>query len=97
MKFNAKPVDCNGMSLSCYVDGISMSSVLKEFPEGRMIGYYDEEKGYDDDEVGFVSSTGEEFYVYARFGHVRVGSRNGFNDPTAEELAKFLKEMIRSK
>jgi hypothetical protein len=53
-EFAPRPVNVNGMSLTAYVDGVTMASVVARFGEGLMIGYGDDEKGYDGREVGFV-------------------------------------------
>lgn len=92
MKFTAKPVDRNGMSLTCYVEKVSMTKLLEKLPEGKMEGYFEPEKGYEEDELGFESETGETFYVYSRWNQVRIGSVNGFQTDAALELVKYLQQ-----
>jgi hypothetical protein len=96
MKFTATQVDVNGMSLAHYVDDISMNDILNHFPEGRMKGYYDYEKGYDNDEVGFEDEVGNQYYVYSRYGHVRIGNRDGFDSASCKELEGFIKNALKS-
>jgi len=73
----ATRVDINGFGLICLVDHVKMEDVLERYPEGRMEGFDEPERGYDQDEVGFRdSATGEEFYVYSRWDRVRIGGRN---------------------
>lgn len=97
-EFAPRPVDVNGMSLSQYADGVSMQAVADRFSLGLMEGYSDSEKGYDGLEVGFVHlPTGTEFYVYARWGQVRVGCRRDDRrdaDNLAEELAQYIQQTV---
>ena len=97
-EFAPRPVNVNGMSLTAYVDGVTMASVVARFGEGLMIGYEDDEKGYDGREVGFVHlPTGLEFYVYARWGQVRVGCRRDDRrdaDNLAAELAQYIQQTV---
>lgn len=87
--FVAQKIDINGTHLVAYVDGLSQSTLLKKFPEGRMEGYYDPTKGYEDDDVGFVCvETGEIFNVYSRWGSVRIGALD--NSETVQHLIRFL-------
>lgn len=96
MKFEAKPVSINGMSLVARVEGVYISSIVALFPEGKMEGYYDPETGYNHQwEVGFVHESGAEFYVYSRWNTVRIGSRG--NDSLARDLAEFLKNSVSLK
>jgi hypothetical protein len=94
-EFAPRPVNVNGMSLTAYVDGVTMASVVARFGEGLMIGYEDDEKGYDGREVGFVHlPTGLEFYVYARWDAVRVGCRQDERTDAvslSEELSRYLR------
>jgi hypothetical protein len=96
MQFTAKQVDSNGMSLAHYIDGLSMDDILDRFPEGRMEGYYDHEKGYDNDEVGFEDENGNQYYVYARYGHVRIGDRDGFDSKNCKELENFIRASLKN-
>jgi len=65
-----------------------MKDILERYPEGRMEGFDDPDRGYDQDEVGFVDAdTGEEFYVYARYGRVRIGGRGQGVSEAVERLA----------
>ena len=75
--FVPRQIDTHGTCLAAYADGISQDALLRAFPAGRMEGYYEPEKGYDQDDVGFECvETGEVFNVYARWGAVRVGAHN---------------------
>ena len=97
MAFVAKHINNHMFSFRTYVKHVNMDSLLEQYPEGRMDGCYEPERGYDRDEIGFVDEeTGEEFYVYSRFGRVRVGGPTGVN---AERLALYLqanaKELVK--
>lgn len=61
-----KSVNVNGFSLACYLPGITMQQVFNAFPEARVEGYFDDEKGYTEDEALFSTSDGDQFYVYSR-------------------------------
>lgn len=95
-EFAPRPVNVNGMSLTAYVDGVTMTSVVARFRDGLMIGYVDDEKGYDGQEVGFVHlPTGLEFYVYSRWDAVRVGCRQDERIDAvslSEELSRYLRQ-----
>ena len=95
MQFKATPVNVNGMSLSAYAEDLDMAILLKRFPEGVMSGYLNEEIGYYSDELGFLAEDGKVYYVYSRFGHVRIGSPEGFSSSGAKELISFLKSSIK--
>ena len=84
----AAQVNTNGFGLRCLVEHVKMKDILERYPEGRMEGFDDPDRGYDQDEVGFVDvDTGEEFYVYARYGRVRIGGRGQGTSPVVERLA----------
>jgi hypothetical protein len=84
----ATKVDTNGFGLRCLVEHVKMKDILERYPEGRMEGFDDPDRGYDQDEVGFVDAdTGEEFYVYARYGRVRIGGRGQGISDVVERLA----------
>jgi len=94
-EFAPRPVNVNGMSLTAYVDGVTMASVVARFRDGLIIGYVDDEKGYDGQEVGFVHlPTGLEFYVYSRWDAVRVGCRQN-ERPDAVSLSEALSRYLR--
>jgi len=64
MKIKANnTINVNGFpfagKLSC-----TLNQVLQAFPKGRMEGYEDDEKGFQGTEVGFITETGQRFYVY---------------------------------
>ena len=84
----AAQVNTNGFGLRCLVEHVKMKDILERYPEGRMEGFDDPDRGYDQDEVGFVDrDTGEEFYVYARYGRVRIGGRGQGVSEAVERLA----------
>ena len=60
-----------------------------------MEGFDDPDRGYDQDEVGFVDvDTGEEFYVYARYGRVRIGGHGqGISDVVNRLACKLQAEV----
>jgi hypothetical protein len=90
MNFVAKPVDVCGMSLALHVDNVTINSVLSTFAAGRMESWGEPEKGYSNYDIGFVcEETGETFYVYARWGAVRIGAHNP-DSAGVRELASFL-------
>jgi hypothetical protein len=90
MNFVAKPVDVCGMSLALHVDNVTMNSVLFTFAAGRMESWGEPEKGYSNYDIGFVcEETGETFYVYDRWGAVRIGAHNP-DSAGVRELASFL-------
>lgn len=94
--FVAQVVNVNGMSLACYVPGVTMTAVLDTFPRGTMEGYYEPSKGYVDCDVGFFCpETSETFYVYARWGQVRIGTHNP-ESPTVKDLTAYLQDAIRN-
>jgi hypothetical protein len=64
VSFIATSVFVNGFSLQEYVEYVNMDDLLDQYPEGRMDGFDEPERGYDRDEIGFRDTeTGEEFYV----------------------------------
>lgn len=88
--FQPCKIDCRGTSLAVYVPTADIKAILQTFPEGRHEGYYEPEKGYYHDEVGFrCVETGEVFKVYARWGQVRIGALDPCS-PRAQELAAWL-------
>ena len=90
MNFTARPVDICGMSLALHVDNVTMNSVLSTFAAGRMESWGDTYEGYSAADIGFVcEETGETFYVYDRWGTVRIGAHNP-NSAGVRELASFL-------
>jgi hypothetical protein len=90
MNFVAKPVDVSGMCLALHVDNVKMHNVLSTFAAGRMESWGETKKGYSNYDIGFVcEETGETFYVYDRWGAVRIGAHNP-HSPAARELASFL-------
>ena len=91
----ATKVDTNGFGLRCLVEHVKMKDILERYPEGRMEGFDDPDRGYDQDEVGFVDvDTGEEFYVYARYGRVRIGGRGqGISDVVNRLACKLQAEV----
>jgi hypothetical protein len=94
MNFVARPVDTCGMSLALHVDiplhHVKMDRVLSTFAAGRMESWGDTDEGYSAADIGFVcEETGETFYVYDRWGIVRIGARNPDN-AGVRELASFL-------
>ena len=90
MNFTACPVDICGMSLALHVDNVTINSVLSTFAAGRMESWGEPEKGYSNYDIGFVcEETGETFYVYARWGAVRIGAHNP-DSVGVRELASFL-------
>lgn len=94
MKIEANnEVDCNGFSLACELS-CTLSEVLQAFPNGRMEGYEDEEKGYQGTEVGFVTDDGEGFYIYARWGIARLGCRDGWHNPRMAEFKSFIESKV---
>ena len=86
-------INVNGFSLAHYLDGYTMEDVLKVFPDARMEGYEDEEKGYDGIEAGF-STWGGNFYIYSRWGHVRLGCLDGERNPHAEVWLNAIKSAL---
>ena len=98
MKFKAHPVDTNGMCFITYIDGVKMQDVVDSFHSGKMEGYYDPENGYDGDcEVGFVEEvSGATYYVYARFGDVRIGGYDPGDMIRTDELTKFIVSNVHS-
>lgn len=89
--FTAKKIERGGgcMLHLCHIH-LSMRRVLADFMEGRMEGWHDSEKGYDEDECGFVSDvTGAVYCVYSRYGAVRVGG-----NPEMEHEAKALADAL---
>lgn len=94
MNFIDRPVDTCGMSLALHVDiplhHVKMDRVISTFAGGRMEGWGDTDSGYSDTVVGFVcEETGETFYVYDRWGIVRIGAHNP-DSVGVRELASFL-------
>ena len=90
MNFTACPVDICGMSLALHVDNVTINSVLSTFAAGRMESWGDADAGYSAADIGFVcEETGETFYVYARWGAVRIGAHNP-DSVCDRELASFL-------
>jgi len=76
MSFIATSVFVNGFSLQEYVEYVNMDDLLDQYPEGRMDGFDEPERGYDRDEIGFRDTeTGEEFYVYSRWNAVKIGAK----------------------
>ena len=98
MKFKAQPVDVNGMCLITYIDGVKMQDIIDNFPSGKMEGYYEPEKGYHGDyEVGFVEEvSGAAYYVYSRFGQVRIGGYDPGDMIRTEELNNFIASSVHS-
>lgn len=89
-------VNTNGFSLATELS-CTLQEVLQVFPNGRMEGYWDEEKGYDGtDEIGFTTEDGEDFYVYARWGVARVGCRDGWYNPRMEEFKAFVEARTKN-
>jgi len=77
MSFIATSVHINGFSLQEYVEYVNMDDLLDQYPEGRMDGFDEPERGYDRDEIGFRDTeTGEEFYVYSRWDQVKIGAKD---------------------
>ncbi len=91
----ATKVDTNGFGLRCLVDHVKMEDILERYPEGRMEGFDEPERGYDQDEVGFVDAdTGEELYVYSRWGRVRIGGHGqGISDVVNRLACKLQAEV----
>ena len=78
-------VNVNGFSLALYLDeNVTMRDILTLWPDAKMEGYYDEEKGYDGIEAGFSTPNGD-FYIYARWGNVRMGCFDGQYNPHAKD------------
>lgn len=95
MKIEANnEIDTNGFALACHLDGINMQQVLRKFPDAEMLGYEDEEKGYSGIEAGFSTPAGN-FYVYARFGSVRIGCIDGWNNAFAEVWKEELLQALQ--
>lgn len=94
MKIKANnTINVNGFSfageLSC-----TLNQVLQAFPKGRMEGYEDEEKGFQGTEVGFITETGEGFYVYAGGGRARLGCLGGRSNPNWQEVKSFIESKV---
>ena len=91
----ATKVDTIGFGLRCLVDHVKMEDILERYPEGRMEGFDEPERGYDQDEVGFVDAdTGEELYVYSRWGRVRIGGHGqGISDVVNRLACKLQAEV----
>ena len=91
----ATKVDTNGFGLRCLVDHVKMEDILERYPGGRMEGFDEPERGYDQDEVGFVDAdTGEELYVYSRWGRVRIGGHGqGISDVVNRLACKLQAEV----
>ena len=91
----ATKVDTKGFGLRSLVEHVKMKDILERYPEGRMEGFDDPDRGYDQDEVGFVDvDTGEEFYVYARYGRVRIGGHGqGISDVVNRLACKLQAEV----
>jgi len=88
-------IDVNGMSLQGYVKHASMQAILDKFPEGRLEGYNDPERGYDMDEVLFKDTvTGHTFYVYDRWGSVRIGARSTVPQSAVKNLELFIQASL---
>jgi len=86
--FKATKVGTNGFGLRCLVEYVDMKDILERYPEGRQDGFDDPDRGYDQDEVGFVDlDTGEKFYVYARYGTVRIGGHGQGVSAVVKRLA----------
>jgi hypothetical protein len=79
-----------GSTMVCTVPLVSIDDLVKAYPAGVIDAVWEPEKGYDArHEVRFVhNETGNEFFAYARYGVVRIGSRS--NHELAHELAEFL-------
>lgn len=70
-------VNINGSSLQEYVEHVNIENLLDQYPEGRMQGFDEPERGYKQDEIGFRDTeTGDEFYVYARWDQVKIGAKD---------------------
>lgn len=94
MKIEANnTIDTNGFSLACELS-CKLNDVLQAFPNGRMEGYEDDEKGYGGTEVGFLTDDGEGFYVYARWGIARLGCRDGWHNPRMAEFKSFIESKV---
>ena len=91
----ATQVETNGFGLRRVVEHVKMEDILKRYPEGRMEGFDEPERGYDQDEVGFVDAdTGEELYVYSRWGRVRIGGHGqGISDVVNRLACKLQAEV----
>lgn len=94
MKIEANnEIDTNLFALGVSIHQITMDQVLDKFPDAEMQGYKDHEKGYDGIEAGFSTPEGD-FYLYSRYGNLRLGCKNGWYNPMAkvwkEELLKTL-------
>jgi len=88
-------INTNFFELAHYIDGYTMADVLKVFPDARMEGYEDEEKGYDGIEAGF-STWGGNFYLYSRWGRVRLGCLDGERNSHAEVWLNAIKSALAS-
>ena len=86
-------IDYNGFSLAHYLDGMTMRDILNVFPTAWMEGYYDTEKGYDGVQAGFSTINGN-FYIYSRWGQVRLGCLDGQYNPHAKDWVDAIKSAI---
>ena len=79
-------VNTNGFSLAFHLnENVRMQDIVRLWPDAEMDGYYDPEKGYDDGiEAGFSTPNGN-FYLYSRWGNLRLGCIDGWNNPHALE------------
>jgi hypothetical protein len=94
MKIEAdNTINVNGFSFACELS-CKLNDVLQAFPNGRMEGYEDEEKGYQGAEIGFVTDNGEGFYVYARWGIARLGCLGGWHNPRMAEVKSFIESKV---
>ena len=91
----ATQVETNGFGLRRVVEHVKMADILKRYPEGRMEGFDAPDRGYDQDEVGFVDlDSGEELYVYSRWGRVRIGGHGqGISDVVNRLACKLQAEV----
>jgi hypothetical protein len=94
MKIEANnTIDTNGFSIACEIS-CTLNEVLQAFPNGRMEGYEDDEKGYEGTEIGFLTEDGEGFYVYARWGIARLGCLNGWDNPRMTVVKNFVEGKV---
>jgi hypothetical protein len=74
MEFIPHKVNPERFSLAVVCSSIDMDKVVKKFYAGlNSNATDDEEKGYGNLQVGFLSEKGTEFYLYTRYRNPRVG------------------------
>jgi len=74
VEFIAHKVNTNYFSLAMACPSIDIDKVAKKFATGLLPSSDENEKGYGNIQVGFLSEKGTEFYIYTRYDVSRVGA-----------------------